>query len=78
MRLRMEFRQHRRYVMKLRMLITPCVVALLSGCVSFGQTGVLVTPIGVAGIHSFAPPQRPDNVDELERAADRITAKATE
>jgi len=58
--------------MKLRMLLAPCVIAMLSGCVSYGQTHALVTPIGVAGWHSFAPPQRPVNVNELERKADRM------
>lgn len=55
--------------MKLRMLIVPCAVALLSGCISYGKTGVLVTPIGVAGIHNFGPPKSAKTPDEMERIA---------
>ena len=29
--------------------------AALSGCVTYGQTHALITPIGVAGVHSFKP-----------------------
>lgn len=63
--------------MKLRILIAGTVAAAtaaLSGCVSFGQTGMLVTPVGVAGIHSFAPPSAPDNFKQLDRTAERLAA----
>ena len=66
--------------MKLRMLVMVSLIAVLSGCVSFGQTDMLVTPVGVAGIHSFAPPPSPDNFKQTERTADRLAqvAKASE
>lgn len=61
--------------MKLR-LISACAsvgaAATLSGCVSFGQTDMLVTPLGVAGIHSFAPPASPDDFRQLDREAERL------
>ncbi len=44
--------------MKVRLALTVAVVsfsAALSGCVSVGGTDALITPIGVAGIHSFKP-----------------------
>lgn len=31
------------------------LAAALSGCVSYGNTHALVTPVGVAGYHSFKP-----------------------
>jgi len=50
----------------------------LTGCVSYGQTGVLFTPLGVAGIHTFAPPKKsPDDIGEAQKNAERV-AKATE
>jgi hypothetical protein len=63
--------------MKLRMLIVPCALALLSGCISYGKTGVLVTPIGVAGIHNFGPPKSAQTPDEMERIAraERVAAQ---
>ena len=62
--------------MQLRILIacTVAAAAALSGCVSFGQTDMLVTPFGVAGIHSFAPPPSPDNYKQLDRTAARLAA----
>jgi len=44
--------------MKLRLLIVSCLIAPLTGCVSLGATDLLVTPIAVFGVHSFAPPSR--------------------
>ena len=70
-----------RNVMKFKTLVMPCAVAALAfslgGCVSYGQTSMLVTPIGVAGIHKFAPPDKsPDNMREMERTAERIAKAA--
>lgn len=63
-------------------------MALLSGCVSYGNTHALITPVGVAGYHSFKPAdpardiQLPEQRDpnqiaaaraEEEQAADRGT-----
>lgn len=31
------------------------VAAALSGCVSYGNTHALITPLGVAGYHKFKP-----------------------
>ena len=67
--------------MKLRMLLVPCAVVLLSGCISYGKTGVLVTPIGVAGIHNFGPPKSvktPDEMERIARATERLTAEHAE
>lgn len=44
------------------------IAAALSGCVSYGNTHALITPVGVAGYHTFKPrntapvvvPPRPD------------------
>lgn len=61
--------------MKLRMLLVPCAIGLLSGCISYGKTGVLVTPIGVAGIHNFGPPKSaktPDEIERIARASERL------
>jgi hypothetical protein len=41
--------------MKLRLLIVTCLVAWTAGCINYPRTHVLVTPIAVAGVHSFAP-----------------------
>ncbi|HEY6644251.1 hypothetical protein [Povalibacter sp.] len=44
---------------------------LLSACISYPGTKILVTPIGAAGIHSFAPPERSPDVtrDATQRLA---------
>ena len=46
-------------MMKLRMIKTVAMVSLttaaLSGCVSYGNTHALVTPVGAIGYHSFKP-----------------------
>ena len=45
----------------------------LTGCVTYGQTGVLFTPLGVAGIHTFAPPKKsPDDIGEAQKTAERL------
>lgn len=31
----------------------------LSGCVSYGNTHALITPVGVAGYHTFKPAKAP-------------------
>jgi hypothetical protein len=46
--------------MKVRISLTALLsfaVALMSGCVNLPDTKALITPVGVAGIHSFAPRQ---------------------
>ena len=57
-------------MMKVRLLHLVTVIsaaAALSGCVSYGHTHALITPVGVAGYHTFKPdntapavPPRPD------------------
>ena len=52
--------------MKVRILATLAVVgsaAALSGCVSFGNTHALITPVGVAGIHFFKPAPDARDID---------------
>jgi hypothetical protein len=54
---------------------------VLAGCVSFERTGVLITPVGVAGIHSFAPPKSsksPDEMERIARATERLAPEASE
>ncbi len=52
-------------------------VAALSGCVSYGNTHALVTPVGVLGYHKFKPENsstpREINLPE-QRTPDRIAA----
>lgn len=55
-----------------RNLSMSVVVVLLSGCISYPSTKILLTPIGAAGIHSFAPPER--NADEM-RASREATQR---
>lgn len=50
------------------------IAAALSGCVSYGNTHALITPLGVAGYHKFKPentapvvPPRP-NPDRMTAA----------
>lgn len=50
------------------------IAAALSGCVSYGNTHALITPVGVAGYHTFKPentapvvPPRP-NPDRMAAA----------
>lgn len=45
-------------------MIALCLLAMLTGCVRLGSTNLLVTPVGVVGVHSFAPsaPRFPDAV----------------
>lgn len=44
----------------------------LSGCVSYGNTHALITPVGVAGYHTFKPASAPRNVPpDLQLQQDR-------
>jgi hypothetical protein len=64
-------------MMKVRVLNIVGVVSIaaaLSGCVSYGNTHALITPLGVAGYHKFKPentapvtPPRP-NPDRMTAA----------
>ena len=51
----------------------------MSGCVSYGNTHALITPVGVAGYHSFKPADAPRNVPpdinlQQDRDPNRIAA----
>jgi hypothetical protein len=55
------------------------VVVLLSGCISYPSTKILVTPIGAAGIHTFAPPeQNPDEMKAARATSERLAHMAKE
>ena len=50
------------------------IAAALSGCVSYGNTHALITPLGVAGYHKFKPDNTapvippPPNADRMAAA----------
>lgn len=48
----------------------------MSGCVSYGNTHALLTPVGVAGYHTFKPPQNSTREIKLppERDPNRVAA----
>jgi len=52
------------------------LMASLTGCITTPGTGVLVTPFGIAGVHSFAPRQTPDNMIAKTKTLDRMTAQS--
>jgi hypothetical protein len=72
--------------MKMRLMKLVCstvvmagLAAGLSGCVSYGNTHALLTPIGVAGYHTFKPANAPRNVPpdiqlQQDRDPNRIAA----
>lgn len=47
------------------------LAAGLSGCASYGNTHALLTPIGVAGYHTFKPANAPRNVPDIQLQQDR-------
>jgi uncharacterized protein YjlB len=58
--------------------MTLAVVSLtgaLGGCVSFGNTDALITPVGVAGIHSFKPSDTARDINlPPQRQPDQVAA----
>ena len=59
------------------------LAAGLSGCVSYGNTHALITPVGVAGYHTFKPANAPRNVPpdiqlQQDRDPNRIAAAKVE
>ena len=64
--------------MKVRLAMTVAVVSLtgaLGGCVSFGNTDALITPVGVAGIHSFKPSDSARDINlPPQKNPDRVAA----
>ena len=67
-------------MMKVRLFSSLTIVSLaaaLSGCVSYGNTHALVTPVGVMGYHSFKPDNKatPREIKLPEQSMpDRIAA----
>lgn len=64
--------------MKVRFTTTLAIVsfaAALSGCVSYGNTHALLTPVGGIGYHSFKPSNTARDIQLPEqRNPDRIAA----
>lgn len=63
-------------MMKVRLLNIVAVVSIaaaMSGCVSYGNTHALITPLGVAGYHKFKP-QNTAPVVPLPPNPDRMAA----
>ncbi|MFC4307477.1 hypothetical protein ACFPN2_00145 [Steroidobacter flavus] len=54
------------------------IAAALSGCVSYGNTHALITPVGAVGYHKFKPentapqlPPSPDRVAAIQEQNDQ-------
>lgn len=67
-------------MMKVRMLNGLAIVSLaaaLAGCVSYGNTHALLTPVGVVGYHTFKPANSttPREI-RLPETPDRIAASS--
>lgn len=64
--------------MKVRFTTTLAIVssaAALSGCVSYGNTHALITPVGAVGYHSFKPSNTTRDIQLPEPSnPDRIAA----
>lgn len=58
--------------------IAACAATLggvLGGCVSYGNTHALITPVGIAGYHGFKPSDTVREIDLPERTTpDRLAA----
>jgi hypothetical protein len=51
-------------------MIVSGAAALMSGCVSYGgNTHALITPVGIAGYHTFKPENAPQPVRQPDRMA---------
>jgi hypothetical protein len=61
--------------MKLSTVLMAVLITSLSACISYPRTHVLVTPIGVAGIHSFAPPKSSIKADPNLKASNQTDAE---
>jgi len=53
------------------MLAGPIALLSASGCVSYGNTRALITPVGVAGYHTFKPTEP---VRDIPQDPNRIAA----
>lgn len=68
-------------MMKLRALNIVAIVSMvaaMSGCVSYGNTHALITPVGAVGYHKFKPqntapvlPPSPDRVAAIQEQNDQ-------
>ena len=59
----------------LKFVASAAVIGSLGGCVTYGNTHALITPVGVAGYHSFKPAQGTRDIQLPEqRDPDRIAA----
>ncbi len=59
--------------MRLRPLLA-CLILPLAGCVSMGATDALLTPVGIVGVHSFAPPRASPNDTDSAAPEPTLTA----
>jgi hypothetical protein len=59
----------------IKVLAIAVATASLPGCISTPSNKVLVTPFGVAGIHSFRPQQTPDTTYAQAKTMDRMTVQ---
>ena len=64
--------------MFMKVLVIAAVTASLQGCISTPSNKVLVTPFGVAGIHSFKPQPTPDTIYSQAKIMDRMAAQNAE
>jgi hypothetical protein len=67
--------------MKMRLTKLVCSAAVvaglsagLSGCMTYGNTHALITPVGVAGYHTFKPANAPARDIRLPRDPNQIAA----
>jgi len=58
-----------------KVLAIAAVTASLQGCISTPSNKVLVTPFGVAGVHSFKPQPTPDTIYSQAKIMDRMAAQ---
>jgi hypothetical protein len=58
----------------LNMLMVVSFAAAVSGCVSYGNTHALITPVGVAGYHTFKPSNAPRDVPLPPPAPDQMAS----
>jgi hypothetical protein len=57
-----------------RALFVISFAAAMSGCISTPDTKALITPFGVAGIHSFKPERDPNRMPPDAQRVARIAA----
>jgi hypothetical protein len=60
--------------MKAYSLLLSALCICLAGCINLPQTKALITPAGVIGVHSFAPPEAKRSTDFEQRIAQQRNA----